>query len=231
MSNLLISASSFTNDFTTLTPLTFSCTTLFNLSYVLNTFSKIGWTVLAINISKPPSIGEAIKNINATLGFIVNDMTRAQIIVIGALTAPLIIIINAICTFVTSVVSLVTILDVLNLSILKNEYFCIFSYISWRKFLANPADAIAAFFPDCTPKNNDKSAVIKSSAPIIKIAFVSFALTPSSINFATKNGIVISIATSNIIKIGVKIVGFLYSLIDFSKCFIIDFSSFYVLPL
>ena len=85
---------------------------------MLKTLSNTGCAVFAISINSPPSIGAAIKNINAIWGLTVNDIIIANIIVIGDLTAPLIIIINASCTFVTSVVNLVTILDVLNLSIL-----------------------------------------------------------------------------------------------------------------
>ena len=57
----------------------------------------------------------------ATLLFILNTAKNALISIMGLRTAILIIIINAICTFVMSVVSLVTIDAVENLSILRKE--------------------------------------------------------------------------------------------------------------
>jgi hypothetical protein len=45
-------------------------------------------------------------------------------------------------TLDTSVVILVTKLDAWNLSILENENYVIFSYISCLKFFAKPADAL-----------------------------------------------------------------------------------------
>ena len=62
-----------------------------------------------------------IKNINDNLVFIANDIINAKINVNGALNVILVSIWNACWTCVTSVVILVIILDVENLSIFSNE--------------------------------------------------------------------------------------------------------------
>ena len=123
-SNLSSSKSSVANDFTTLMAFKFSPTTLFNSSYFLNTFSKYGWALNVINASNIARGSIVAIYTNDKFLFIENAIIKANIIITGPLTNSLIIIWNAFWTFVTSVVSLVTKLDVENLSIFVNEKFC-----------------------------------------------------------------------------------------------------------
>ena len=66
-------------------------------------------------------MGTAIKKIDASLMFIKNAIIKEKTIIKGALIAILIIIWNDIWILFISVVCLVTILDVENLSILEKE--------------------------------------------------------------------------------------------------------------
>ena len=85
------------------------------------------YDILKINVDSYLTTYDGIipKKINANLAFTVNDIISEKISIRGVLTTILINIWNAICIFVTSVVSLVIILDVLNLSIFLNEKSCI----------------------------------------------------------------------------------------------------------
>ena len=85
---------------------------------------------------------------------------------IGALTQIRMDIWNACCTFVTSVVILVTSPAVENLSILEKENACIFSYIACLRFMANPELALEAVLPDSTPNHNASIAATIMASPI-----------------------------------------------------------------
>ena len=69
-------------------------------------------------------MGIAPRNIHESVGLMPKAMISEKISISGQRTATLISIWYAFCRFVTSVVSLVTILDVENLSMLENEKFC-----------------------------------------------------------------------------------------------------------
>ena len=92
-------------------------------------------------------------------------MMREMIIMNGARTAMRITIMNAFCTFVTSVVILVTRPGVEYLSMLENENVWIFSYIDCRRFAANPVEASEAKVPDMMPKNRLAKAMSSMIRP------------------------------------------------------------------
>ena len=90
--NFFSSKSSLTNDFTTLIPLRFSCTTRLRESYILNTFSKTGWAFFIMKNIPTPSIGIAERNTRASLWFTLNAIIRANTSITGQRTATLTII-------------------------------------------------------------------------------------------------------------------------------------------
>ena len=122
--NFCFSYSSRTNDLTTRIPLTFSWMESFSLSYLRNTRRNSGITVRATAYSPSASSGTSAINTNARRPPITNDMVSAKISISGARTAIRIIIMNAICTLVISVVSRVTSDEVENRSIFSNEKSC-----------------------------------------------------------------------------------------------------------
>ena len=67
-----------------------------------------------------------------------------------------------------SVVNLVTKPAVENLSILEKENVWILSNIAFLKFLANPVDAIAAYFPHKAPPASEINATTNINNPIFK---------------------------------------------------------------
>src|SRR5699024_10910417 len=90
--NFLFSLSSNKYDFTTLIPLTFSSTTLFRSSYLLNTLSNIGCTLLIMKYKAIPTTGISSKNINDSFIFIENAIINENISISGVLTTILVII-------------------------------------------------------------------------------------------------------------------------------------------
>ena len=90
--NFFFSFSSITNDLTTLIAETFSSTTLFKSSYVLNTLFIIGCTRVSIKNKPIASIGIIIKNTSDNLGLIDIAKNNDIISISGVLTAILIII-------------------------------------------------------------------------------------------------------------------------------------------
>ena len=88
----MISSFSNTKDFTTRIAPTFSSTTLFKASYLLNTRSMIGCTFFEIKNKPNPKIGITIKKIKDRLLLIDNAKHRDIININGARTAILIII-------------------------------------------------------------------------------------------------------------------------------------------
>ena len=99
-----------------------------------------------------------IKKISAKRGWIRKVITMALTSMIGALTQIRIDIWNACCTFITSVVILVTSPAVENLSILEKENVCIFSYMACLRFMAKPELALDAVLPDSTPNHRASMA-------------------------------------------------------------------------
>ena len=70
---------------------------------------------------------------------------------------------------VTSVVSLVTRLDVENLSMLAKENVWILSNMALRRFLARPAPALAAKKPPRRPAASPQRATMIILAPVSRI--------------------------------------------------------------
>ena len=102
----------------------FSCTDSFIASYFLNTLLKSGSTLNTTKTRMLPSTGTSARKIHASVVLMVNAMTKENISMMGERTATRMIIINAICTLVTSVVIRVTRLDVENLSMFAKEKSC-----------------------------------------------------------------------------------------------------------
>jgi hypothetical protein len=74
-----------------------------------------------------------------------------------------------ICTYVTSVVILVTSDVDENLSILVKVKSWIFLNTSERKFFANPADALEHVYPPPPPHASEHIAIITKTIPILQI--------------------------------------------------------------
>ena len=174
---------------------------------------KCGCAFFAIKMSAPPKSGITIKNNSAISTLIVSVIIHDRITIIGALAKRRILIIYAICTFVMSVVILVTKLGVEKRSIFLNEKSCILY----------PAPAIAANFPASTPNQSASIAITTRIAPIFTMYPKSPLAIPTSIIFAICNGIKTSINTSRITKSGASTDCFLYSRIDFSNVLFIVF--------
>lgn len=121
VANLFFSKSSRTNDLTTRMPLMFSRTERFMLSYLWNTRSKMGCVLKMMTTRTEASTGTSARNIHEIVTFTENDMAREKMSISGQRIATRMIIMNAICTLVTSVVWRVTRLDVENRSMLWNE--------------------------------------------------------------------------------------------------------------
>ena len=105
--------------------------------------------------------------IQATLALIDIAITTENISMNGLLTAILMIIWKAICTLLISVVSLVTILEVENWSMLSKEKFWTFLNTSCLRFFANPVDATAPNLADSAPPSRDTRAQIRIIAPCL----------------------------------------------------------------
>ena len=90
--NFFFSFSSNTYDLTTLMPLTFSSTTSFKSSYLLNTLLKIGCTLKLKNPKAIATKGINPKNINYNSLFMLKAIINENTSINGVLTAILIII-------------------------------------------------------------------------------------------------------------------------------------------
>ena len=122
-------------------------------------------------IKKMPTAktGITTRKIMASWGLILKVSTQAQISMMGQRTATRMIIMNAICTLVTSVVRRVMIPPVENLSMLEKEKFWTLRYISRRRFREKPVEARAAKRPDSVPNTSATSAMPTSSPPYRRI--------------------------------------------------------------
>ena len=107
-SNFFFSKSSRTKDLTTRMPLMSSRTERFMLSYLWNTRSKMGCVLKMTNTNTAANTGTSAKKINEMVTFTVNDMTSEKMSMNGQRMATRMIIMYAICTFITSVVWRVT---------------------------------------------------------------------------------------------------------------------------
>ena len=138
-------------------------------------------------------------------------MMNEKMIIRGERIAVRIIIMNAICTLLTSVVIRVTSDADENLSMFSNEKSCTRRKRLRRRFRANPADAVAQVEPAHAPNRSEKKASTTSTMP-------HFTMTsspqPASIwlmSVAIINGMTQSIATSKTTSSIVMMVAFLYS--------------------
>ena len=120
----------------------------------------------------------------------------------------------------TSVVILVTKDDVENLSISAKAKSCILKYISCRRFLANPQEAVAASRPARTPKSRENIAIMTNMSPYFKIGVIELPLM-ESMTIAITRGKKHSIITSTVTNSGEAREAFLYCRTLFSKVFII----------
>ena len=103
---------------------TFSCTELFKASYFLKIRRKIGKAMSTIAARMMASTGTIPRKMSAIWTLIRHAMTMEKMIMSGTRTAIRIIIPNAFCTFVTSVVMRVTSEEVEKRSMSANEKSC-----------------------------------------------------------------------------------------------------------
>ena len=157
----------------------------------------------------------------AIRALIVNAMIIAVSMENGARTNIRSSIIYAFCTFVTSVVSLVTSPGGEYLSIFENENVWIFANMALRRFLAKPAEAFEPSTPPIMPAKSPASASRSIQVPVSVIACMLPPLTPLSIMVAMSRGISVSTTTSSIMKTGVRSDARLYSFTSFNSVRII----------
>ena len=187
---------------------------------------------------------------NAILPPAMNAITAEKIIINGALITIRMHIMNAICTLCTSVVILVTKLEVVNLSILAKLNDSIFLYISLLKLVAKPTLALLPKTPPIMPQINETRAMdtkMMMSQKRLTLTFnpkllfsykkgtmISSGVAIFSIvstNIDMTNGRAHSNAASKIMNIGVIIAGVLYCLRLFNINLIfasISVSSFHI---
>ena len=96
-------------------------------------------------------------------------MISAKQSMMGPLIAMRITIWYAFCTLVMSVVRRVTRLEGEKRSILEKENSCMWWNISFLKFRAIPAEALAAFVPARIPNTRAIMDITKSTAPIFRM--------------------------------------------------------------
>ncbi len=140
-----------------------------------------------------------------------NAMTAEKISISGARMAMRIIIIYAICTFVTSVVRRVTSDEDENLSMFWNEKNWMLRNRSCRTFFAKPAEAREQVKPATPPHVSDATASTISSSPEDRISFVSAPDLIRLTRSAVMNGMNVSMIASPMMNTSVRIVGVLNS--------------------
>ena len=213
--NLSCSYSSLAKPLTTRIPRTFSSMDSFILSYFLKTARKAGIASFPIMIRPTARIGTTITKVVASEPPRTYAMMIAKANISGALTAILIIIINAFWTVVISVVILVTRDDVENLSMFPNENFWTLANISDLRFPAKPAEALAEKLPANAPQVSDRIAATAITPPILRIVSIPALSWIILTMYAVINGITTSRITSPIINTSDSIVSFVYCRIDF----------------
>ena len=109
--------------------------------------------------------GTIVTKIHASLGLIVKLMIIAKMNCNGTRITIRRHIWKDCCTFVTSVVNLVTSDDVEKRSTFANEKRCTLLNRSWRRFFAKPQLAVAANRPAKTPLVKDTAAKNTKIAP------------------------------------------------------------------
>ena len=144
---------------------TFSCTLAFRSSYLRKVARNASEALPMTTTRNAPRITSAPRKIRLIFGLITMHITNAMIIISGARTAMRIIIINAFCRFVTSVVIRVTSPAVEYLSILEKENVWIFAYMESRRFAAKPVEASEANTPPRIPNKRLANAMISMISP------------------------------------------------------------------
>ena len=122
-------------------------------------------------------------------------MTIEKMIMSGVRTAMRMIIWNAFCTFVTSVVIRVIRDDVENLSTSANEKSWMWKKRSCRRFFAKPALAVAAARALSVPKSRENIAMMRSASPVSRIGVMEFPVI-LSMRWAMSSGRIHSRTTS-----------------------------------
>ena len=141
---------------------------------------------------------------------ILKDMMVANTIITGARMTILITIMKDCWTFMTSVVSLVTMEGVENLSIFSKEKDWILSNMSFLRFLESPVTASAEAIPPPAPQRSEMIASRIRIRPYRLIPSMSASLT-TEISWAMVYGIIHSRIPSKITRIMVMMAGVLYS--------------------
>ena len=129
----------------------------------------------------------------------------------GERIAPRMIIMNAIWTFVTSVVMRVTREAEEKRSMFSNENSCTRAKRSRLRFFANPEDALAAVNPAAPPHAMETRARQKRTIPFFTIFSISHPALISLMRFAMMKGMRHSIAASPSMNTGVMKVTSRYS--------------------
>ena len=140
-----------------------------------------------------------------------NAMTAEKTSISGARIAIRMIIMYAICTFVTSVVRRVTSDEDENLSMFWNEKNWMLRNRSCRTFFAKPADAREQLKPATPPHVSDATASTTSSRPADSTSLVSAPDLMRLTRSAVINGMNVSMIASPMMNNSVRIVGVLNS--------------------
>ena len=146
-------------------PSIFSSTEAFRLSYFRKARRNTGITSRTMMNSITATKGIMPRNIMEMSLEIRKDITVAKMIMTGARITMRIIIIKDCCTFMTSVVSLVTMDGVENLSIFSKEKDWMRSNMSFLRFLDSPVTASADAIPLPAPHTSDAIASRTSTRP------------------------------------------------------------------
>ena len=160
--------------------------------------------------SKNPRTGTATRKTIASSALIEKDSTSAAIIITGALHAGRMPVDTEFWIVVTSLVSLVTSEDVLNLSVFANENSCSFWYSAFLSSAPRPCPARAAYFALPVPNIIARTAQNTISAPCWKMYCLSLFATPTSTRSAIMNGTSSSSTTSMPMQRPAMYASFLY---------------------
>ncbi len=114
-------------------------------------------------------MGIATRNTTESLRLMSTAISVAPIIMKGARKPSRMIIMNAFCRLVTSVVSRVISEAVEKWSILENEKSCTRSNRALRTFRENPVLAFAEYLPAIAPKKSETTAIATINPPMLTV--------------------------------------------------------------
>ena len=144
---------------------TFSSMDSLSLSYLRKTERKAGMACLAMSSRPPTRTGTTTTKVRASLPPMMKAMMMANRNISGARTAVRMIIMKAICTFVTSVVMRVTREAEEKRSMFSKAKLCTRTYMSSLRLRAKPVEASEQVRAAIAPHRSDSTAISASFPP------------------------------------------------------------------